>query len=274
MAQLREPKLGVAVGRKGVGKSYTTIQMLESYVRGNHAKGVKGRRVLIFDVNDEYDTIKSISIRDLIRFSIHPNIEIRRVRPYNLNGTKMGLRDISDTLGIILQNFSNGLLLIEDINKYVSDSLPNDLVGKICTNRHVDLDIIMHFQSIGRITPKIWQNLNWIRFHKITDTTEKHKEKLDDYYEVLQLAESVVNAEFHEGNERYYLFVDLDDIKIKGNIKQKTRDDVLDYYLSRHYTRLVRPRLQEMDTKGQRKYSTETALKFEKERLLKAYFGK
>jgi hypothetical protein len=68
--------------------------------------------------------------------------------------------------------------------------------------------------------------------------------------------------------------VDLDDIKIKGNIKPKTRDEVLDYYLSRHYTRLVRPRLQEMDTKGQRKYSTETALNFEKERLLKAYFGK
>jgi hypothetical protein len=274
MGNLREPKLGVAVGRKGVGKSFTTFAMLDSYVKGNPKKGVKGRRVLIFDVNDEYDTIRSIAVKDLIRFSIHPQIEIRRVRPYNANGTKMGLRDISDTLGVILQNFSNGLLLIEDINKYVSDSLPNDLVGKICTNRHVDLDIIMHFQSIGRIVPKIWQNLNWIRFHKITDSTEKHREKLDDYFEVLNMAESIVNAEFQEGNERYYLFVDLDDIKIKGNIKPKVREDVLDYYLSRNYNRIVRPRLQEMDSKGMRKYSTETALKFEKDRLIKAYFLK
>lgn len=274
MGNMREPKLGVAVGRKGVGKSFTTFAMLDSYVKGNPKKGVKGRRVLIFDVNDEYDTIRSIAVKDLIRFSIHPTIDIRRVRPYNPNGTKMGLRDISDTLGVILQNFSNGLLLIEDINKYVSDSLPNDLVGKICTNRHVDLDIIMHFQSIGRIVPKIWQNLNWIRFHKITDSTEKHREKLDDYFEVLNMAESIVNAEFQEGNERYYLFVDLDDIKIKGNIKPKVREDVLDYYLSRNYNRIVRPRLQEMDSKGMRKYSTETALKFEKDRLIKAYFLK
>ena len=67
------------------------------------------------------------------------------------------------------------MLLIEDINKYISDHLPNDLVGAICTNRHTNTDIIMHFQSIGRITSKIWQNLNWLRFHKNNDSVERHK---------------------------------------------------------------------------------------------------
>ena len=72
------------------------------------------------------------------------------------------------------------MLLIEDINKYVSDFLPNDLVGAICSNRHTDLDIIMHFQSIGRITTKIWQNANWLRFHKNSDSVERHKNKFPD----------------------------------------------------------------------------------------------
>jgi ABC-type proline/glycine betaine transport system ATPase subunit len=44
---MREPKLGVAVGKKGVGKTYITTKMINSYVRGNPSKGV-------LDVNDEF----------------------------------------------------------------------------------------------------------------------------------------------------------------------------------------------------------------------------
>ena len=63
-------------------------------------------------------------------------------------------------LFLILEKFKGGLLLIEDISKYISDSLPQDIVGNICTNRHNDLDIIIQLQSVGRITPKLLQNLN------------------------------------------------------------------------------------------------------------------
>ena len=36
----REPKLGVAVGRKGCGKTYQTYRMMQQYVVGNPAKVV------------------------------------------------------------------------------------------------------------------------------------------------------------------------------------------------------------------------------------------
>jgi hypothetical protein len=58
----REPKLGVAVGRKGCGKTYTTRRMLSQYVVGNPSKGVQPRRVLILDVNDEYEDIKALKL--------------------------------------------------------------------------------------------------------------------------------------------------------------------------------------------------------------------
>ena len=35
---MREPLLGVAVGRKGVGKSFTTNKLIEQYVVGNLRK--------------------------------------------------------------------------------------------------------------------------------------------------------------------------------------------------------------------------------------------
>jgi Cdc6-like AAA superfamily ATPase len=163
----REPKLLVAVGKKGVGKSYTTKEMMQQYAYANPR-----RRVLILDVNDEYYDIKAIRIQDVSLFSVHPTIEIRRIRPFLDDGKRMTLDDIASTLFIILETFRNGLLLVEDINKYISDTMPNDLVGAICTNRHIGVDIIMHYQSIGRITSKVWQNLNIIRMHKITDSVK------------------------------------------------------------------------------------------------------
>ena len=145
---MREPKLGMAVGKKGIGKTYQTKILIESYVYGNPSKGVLPRRVLILDVNDEFTDYKAISMKDLVRFSVMPNAEIRRVRPFNeQTGIRLTLKEIANQLWDILHYFRGGMLLIEDINKYVGDHLPTDIVGAICSNRHTDLDIIMHFQT-------------------------------------------------------------------------------------------------------------------------------
>ena len=70
----REPKLGVAVGRKGCGKTYQTTKMIKSYILGNPAKGVAPRRALILDVNDEFEDFKALKVSDVMRFSAHPRI--------------------------------------------------------------------------------------------------------------------------------------------------------------------------------------------------------
>ena len=202
---MREPKLGLAVGKKSIGKTYQTKKLIARYVVGNPAKGVSPRRVLILDVNDEFTDYKAISMKDIVRFSVMPRPEIRRVRPINeKTGIRLTLNEVADCLWNILHYYRNGLLLIEDINKYISDNLPNDLVGAICSNRHTDLDIIMHFQSIGRITPKIWQNSNWLRFHKNTDSVERHKNKFPDKYEIFCIVENLVNNQYFNGNSRFF----------------------------------------------------------------------
>ena len=70
----REPKLGVAVGRKGCGKTYTTTKMIKQYVLGNPSRGVPARRALILDVNDEFEEIKALKQSDIVRFSAHPKL--------------------------------------------------------------------------------------------------------------------------------------------------------------------------------------------------------
>jgi hypothetical protein len=245
--------------------------MIKQYIKGNPEKGVPARRALILDVNDEFEDIKALRVSDIMKFSKHPTIEARRIRPFRENGVRMTINEIQDTLLIVLNDFRGGLLLIEDINRYISDNLPNDLVGAICTNRHTDTDIILHFQSIGRITPKIWQNINWLRFHKNTDSVDKHRGKFEDKYEMLKIVENYVNNEYHSGNQRYYAYVDIDDEKIK-NVQRKKLEVIVEQYLSQNYRKVITPMLQERDLgKGVVKYTPEKAVKFQKDRIIKYY---
>jgi hypothetical protein len=268
---MREPKLGAAVGKKGVGKSYTTLKMVGDYVRPKG--GVKPRRVLILDVNDEYENIRAISVTDIALFSLHPKIEARRIRPYNADGGKMGLRDIADVLFTCLEHFKGGLLLIEDINKYVSDHLPNDLVGAICTNRHADLDIIMHFQSIGRVTPKIWQNINWIRFHKNSDSVDRHQKKFQDKYDFLKISEIMVNSEYFNGNKRFFVYVDTDEEKIMGEYTPKMLKDAISEFVATQHNRLVKPQLNKRDEYGNANAEPQKVIREVKDRMFKMYYG-
>ena len=264
----REPKLLVAVGKKGVGKSYTTEKMIQQYVRGNPEKGVPPRRVLILDVNDEYQGYKAIRIEDVMLFSAHPMIEARRIRPFLDDGKKMTLDDIAATLMICLDTYSNGLLLIEDVNKYISDTMPNDLVGAICTNRHIGVDIILHYQSIGRITSKVWQNVNVIRLHKFTDTVLKHKHKFEDKFEYLSIAEVMINQMYEGGNRHFFVYADIDEEKIYGGFTQQDMQNAIDKFVSKNYKLLVNPLLNERDDRGQIKYTPETAIAEVKQRLI------
>lgn len=269
---MREPLLGCAVGKKGIGKTYTTTKILKQYASGFNGR-IKPRRVLILDVNDEFTDFRAISVHDIAKFSHHPKIEVRRIRPYLPNGKKMTLRDISDVLYDVLENFKGGLLLIEDINKYVSDSLPNDLIGAICTNRHTDLDIIMHYQSIGRITPKVWQNLNWVRFHKNTDSVDRHKNKFEDKYEMLKLGETLINDEYDKGNTRFFLTVDADEMKLRGAFTKERFTEAINEYIAVNYNKLIKPLLNKRDSKGNKMHKPEEVHKLMVGKLTKKYYG-
>jgi hypothetical protein len=269
----REPKLLVAVGKKGCGKSFTTKKMMYQYAQGNPVRGVPSRRVLILDVNDEFTEFQAIAPKDVGLFSVHPRIEIRRVRPFHDDGKKMTLDDIANTLFFILENYRNGMLLVEDINKYISDTMPNDLIGAICTNRHIGVDIMIHYQSIGRITSKVWQNLNIIRMHKITDYVKKHKHKFEDKFEYISIAEIIVNKRYEDGDKHFFLYIDVDDEKVYGAFSKSEFEQAVEIFIQNNYDNVIKPMLNARDAKGKNVYTPESAIIETKRKLMTHYKG-
>ena len=271
---MREPQLGVAVGKRGIGKTYTTLQVMEQYVLGYSGNSIP-RRVLIMDVNDEFQNIKGLKLSDIKLFSVHPKIEARRIRPFNANGTKMTLEDICQALFYILEHFKGGLLLIEDINKYLTHHFPKDVVGAICTNRHADLDIILHYQAIGKVPVTVWENANWIRFHKNNQSVDRHERKFEDKFEMMKIAECLVDFQYTNGNERFFCYCDIDMGKIRGRITQEMAIKAVEDYMMKNHAKIINPESKRINLDGEKVHKSyaEAAL-YVKKSLLNKYFSK
>lgn len=270
----REPILMAVCGKKGVGKSFKTMEYLRNYV----CKSPR-RKVLIFDVNNEYSDkskfpdIRAIALKDIHRYNESKVPEIRRVAPFFDDGTKMTLDDMAFVLQWLVRNFYNGLLLIEDINKYVGDNMPGDLIGAICTNRHQGVDIILHYQSIGRITPKVWQNINCLRMHRNSDSVDRHRNKFEDKFEYLKIAEMIIKRQYNAGNIRYFLFVDFDNEKVHTGLKEEEVQEAINEYVSQYYSQVLAPYVNRRDGQGNKTYSIEQAFVAAKKELYDQYFA-
>jgi hypothetical protein len=250
---MREPQLGIAVGKRGIGKTFTTLSLLEQYIQG-YGNSSKPRRVLIMDVNDEFESVKALRLSDVKAFSMHPKVEIRRIRPYLSSGKEMVRADVCEALFYILENFKGGLLLIEDINKYLTHHFPKDVVGAICTNRHRDLDIIMHYQAIGKVPTTVWENANWIRFHKNNQSVDRHEKKFEDKYKLLKIAECLVDFQYENGNKRFHVYCDIDNMKLKGNITKEMAEKSVEDYMTQNYAQEVGKESKRIGLDGKKVY--------------------
>jgi hypothetical protein len=292
MAQERQPKMLIAVGRKGVGKTIETIKFIYEYIQPTATR--KARKALIFDVNNEFSSfyfpdpiagmvkhsIKRIAIKDIPKFSNSNICEVRRVAPYWDNNTQMTTDDMSEALNMILQYYRNGLLLVEDINLYTNENMKTDLIGRLATLRHIGIDLVAHYQGIGRaFTPKIIQNTAFIRMHKTNDSVATHASKAEEKVDILSIAENIVAERYDDGirnkneNKYYSILVDLENSKIIGDFSKEEADSAVMNYLSLNSARLIKPYVNKRDSDGKKVMNEEQAYLLAKKRFIEDYFS-
>lgn len=267
----RQPNMTIVFGQKGVGKTLKTINIIRNYVNVSPK-----RKALIFDVNNEfkkfrninfdeklqnYDSIKTLRIQDIAAFSNQSLIEVRRIHPYWDDGKKMTTDDMADVLGIIMDNFKNGLLLVEDINKYTSTNMKKDILGGLATVRHIGIDLIAHYQLISRAAnPTLVGMSNYFRVHRTSDNpyTTRIKENLAEKYEMVAIAYEMVKNKYLKGKvagkKVYYdLTTDNDSFKIRGSFtKTEALKGIENFILQDPHT--ISKRLSMLDRVGKNKY--------------------
>jgi len=261
---LRQPQLIIGIGRRGSGKSVETVAMCLEYVK------LHNRPVLIFDVNDEFGSfehndgrtlgIKALAIEDINKFVSKRPAEVRRIRPYFSANQVMSVKDMQNVLGIILKSYMDGLLLVEDINRYTSDSMKMDLLGSLATLRQRGVDVVMHYQLVQKAGhPKILGFTNYFRIHRTNDSmsVSSIKKKFGDKGEILHIAEILVmnrvdpaveiedrrkqKKEQLTPEEKKYVYsnrgkffsvwVDVEYMKIRGSFTQKEQQEAIQDYI-------------------------------------------
>uniref|UniRef100_A0A6M3KGD0 Uncharacterized protein n=1 Tax=viral metagenome TaxID=1070528 RepID=A0A6M3KGD0_9ZZZZ len=220
MAEERDYILTLVSGKKRSGKTYRTKQEVDAYSMSDPRIGRQGKKVLIFDTQLEdhwsgYKTLyydadeenEFIRAKAIIAFTKSPVIEIRRIIPRKRDGMQMTATDMVTAIQTINKFFRKGLLVLEDINKIIQTSAQQVyLTDALISTRHIQQDIILHYQSLGAVPPKMYQNAEIIRFHKQADSIDRYKNRIP-CFEILKLGEITVNRWYKQGHP--YIFVYL-----------------------------------------------------------------
>lgn len=229
---MREAMIQLVVAAKGMGKTHTTAnEEIANYIQPS-AEGWKGRKVVIYDTQAEYtdgklrDKFKVkwrapvLALKDLREWTYNGKTEVRRILA--LDDNNVIIKDVDKKVEIlhqILNTFANGLLILDDISTYMINPNSVKVVSALVSNRHSNMDIIIHYQSFRVIRPVIWANAGLIRMHNVNERVQTVSNKVSNP-DVLMIAEALIAFKF-KTNKRFYLYINYQEDLIYGAFSKK-----------------------------------------------------
>jgi hypothetical protein len=239
MNATREAGMMVITGVQGVGKTYLNMHVIKDYVKDKFYNKVKGRKCLIFDTNGEYTesqfdrndisnfNVRRISLKDVEDWSRTENQECRRIEAKNFS-----IKEKKEAVEFLLKVYRNGMLVLEDINTYIlSVTFMEEIVGGLVNLRHRAVDVMISYQSLRPVEPRIWQNSRWIRMHYQADNVNDIKNKVTNPT-LFKLAQIIVNNRYFNGDKRFFVYIHNFANKIQGKFTKKEFEDACRQYLN------------------------------------------
>jgi hypothetical protein len=238
-ATQREAGMMIATGIQGVGKTYLNMHIIRDYVKDKLKTRVKARKCLIMDTNGEYTleqftrnnipdfAPKTIAVKDIAQWSLSDAIECRRIDAKNL-----GIQEKKDVIQYIIRFYRNGMLVLEDINTYILNvTHMEEIVGGLVNLRHRAVDMLISYQSLRAVEPRMYTNARWMRMHYQADNVNDIKGKIANL-PMYKIAQIIVNNRYFGGDQRFYLYIYNFANKIEGQFSKKEFKDACRQYLN------------------------------------------
>jgi hypothetical protein len=288
-ANTREAGMMITTGVQGVGKTYQNMHTIKDYVTDKVQNKVRGRKCLIMDTNGEFTKEqfdkngvknfdpKRIALRDVEQWSRTDNSECRRI-----DAKSVGIREKKEILQYLLKVFRNGMLVIEDINTYILNvTHMEEIVGGIVNLRHRAVDVLVSYQSLRPVEPRMWQNARWIRMHHQSDNVMDIKGKVNNPI-LMKIAQLIVDDKYYRAmddfkkknisedefkkRKSFFVYIHNFNNKIEGRF---TKDDFLK--AAKMYLNANKKYIKEYKEMNQ--VSDEAAIEFQSQFYLDQYYG-
>jgi hypothetical protein len=223
----RECGMMVTVAAQGTGKTHQNKILICHYVKDKLHSKVRGRKVLILDSNGEYASntfgingiptldVKRIAVKDVSDWCRSNLVECRRIDMKTLS-----IDEKLKILDYICQNARGCLLIMEDINTIILDMTHmKNIISSLVNLRHKAVDVIVSYQSLRAVEPRILSNCRYIRLHYAVGDSDDVKGKLSEP-EVFKIAQLIINQKYFTGDKRFFLYVHTNPHKIDGNFNK------------------------------------------------------
>lgn len=269
----REAGMMVATGVQGVGKTYQNMHTIKDYVIDKPKTRVKGRKCLIFDTNGEYTAeqfakngipnfkISRLAVSDVEQWCRTENSECRRIDAKNL-----GIAQKREAVEHLLKIYKNGMLILEDINTYIlSVTFMEEIIGGLVNLRHRAVDVMISYQSLRPVEPRIWQNSRWVRMHYQADDVMDIRGKVTNVT-LFKIAQLLVNTRYFNGDKRFFVYIHNFANTITGAFTKTEFEEACKKYLSSN-KKYIR------EYKEVNSCSNEDAIKGQVARYVQQYYG-
>ena len=271
--KMREAGMMLCTGIQGVGKTYQNMHIIKEYVKDKFYNKVKGRKCLIMDTNGEYTAEqfrkndienfdpKRIALKDVVEWSKANIAECRRIDAKNL-----GIKEKQDVMEYLMHHYRDGMLVLEDINTYIlSVTFMAEIVGGLVNLRHRGVDVVISYQSLRPVEPRIWQNARWIRMHYQADNVNDIRGKVANPT-MIKIAQNIINNRYFGGDKRFFVYIHNFGNKIEGKFTKQEFMEACKQYLSanRKYIK---------EYKNMHGVSDEQAIEGQSQQYFEQYYG-
>lgn len=168
---MRHRKLYLLIGAPKTGK--TTF--LEKIINDRHV-----RKILVYDINREK------AYRKL------PAVNVLKLGDFEKGKRRVIYTDPRKVIEFIVQDYHNGLLILDDVDRYVSQ-VNMEIQSMLLGHRHLGLDIISVFHSLARVPPVFYENTNIIILKKTSEQPGRAIHKVPNVQKVLDAFQDLQN---------------------------------------------------------------------------------